>query len=525
MIQDFATAAAEVEQPVFDLCIVGTGAAGLCLAMQFAGTQYRVAVLEAGRRKINAQDQAVYESEFPAQPHGGSMHGRFRVFGGSTTRWGGQALPFNPIDFRARDWVPHSGWPVAAEEITGYYPAAGRFMLVGEGDYAGDVRAALNAGLPALDPARFTCQFSKFSRQPDLRRVYEQPLRAAANVVVLRGANLISLELAPALDHVGEAIVSSPELKRFRVRARVFVLAAGGIENARLLLASNRQIPAGVGNGRGLVGRFFQDHPGREIASVLSPRPDDLQRLFNIYHRRGVRFKPRFSTSARWQEEHRALSVSGVLLFECGPDSAFALLRDSLRDARQKGVDAGVIRRLLHGVGRSGELWPTLYQRWRFHRHYNPQPRIRVFVSAEQEPDPDSRVELSPARVDRFGMPLSVVHWRLSEMPARSIWQFLQDLREDFARLGLGEIVADADLSANAAAWKGTLLDNNHHIGTTRMGGTPEDGVVDARCQVHGIDNLYVAGSSVFPTGGHSNPTLTLLALALRLADRLKQIL
>ena len=524
MIQDFARAASS-GQEIFDLCVVGTGAAGLCLAMQFVGTQHRVVVLEAGGREISEQDQAVYECEFPTLPHGGAMSGRFRVFGGSTTRWGGQALPFNPIDFSARDWVPHSGWPLEAEEVSSYYPDAGRFMLVNEGDYGPDVSAAVHAEMPALDPANFTCQFSKFSRQPDLRRIYEQPLHAAPNIVVLRGANLISLELTTSLDHVVEAVVSSSELMRSKVKARVFILAAGGIENARLLLASNRQLPAGIGNQRGLAGRFFQDHPGREIATVRSSDPDKLQRLFNIYYRGGVRYKPRFSTSAQWQVEHRALSVSGVLLFECGPDSAFALLRDSLRDARLRGVDAGVIRRLLRGLTKSGELWPTLYHRWRFHRHYNPQPQIRVFVSAEQEPDPESRVALSSSRVDRFGMPLSVVHWRLSELPARSIWYFLQTLTEDFHRLGLGEIVADTDLSADFGGWKNSLVDNNHHIGTTRMSETPDSGVVDANCRVHGVDNLYVAGSSVFPTGGHSNPTLTLLALALRLANRLKQVL
>ena len=525
MIRDFAEAATGIEPEVFDLCIVGTGAAGLCLAMQFASTQYRVAVLEAGGRDISAHDQAVYESEFPALPHAGAMTGRFRVFGGSTTRWGGQALPFNPIDFRPRDWVPHSGWPLEADAVTAYYPAAGKFMLVGEGGYAGEVGAALGAEMPALDPARFTCQFSKFSRQPDLRRIYEQPLRAATNITVLRGANLISLELTPTLDHVCEAVVSSPDLKRSRVQARIFILAAGGIENARLLLASNRQIPAGVGNERGLVGRFFQDHPGREIASVVSPHPENLQRLFNIYYRGGVRFKPRFSSSAEWQTRQRVLSVSGVLLFECGPNSAFALLRDSLREARHNKMNARVLQRLLRGLAKSGELWPTLYHRWRHHRHYNPQPQIRVFVSAEQEPDPESRVELSSTRRDRFDMPLSVVHWRLSELPARSIWHFLQALRRDFQRLGLGDVVADADLTENFADWKDSLRDNNHHIGTTRMGDSPANGVVDAQCRVHGIDNLFVAGSSVFPTGGHSNPTLTILALALRLADRLKQVL
>ena len=525
MIQDFADAAANVEAQVFDVCIVGTGAAGLCLAMQFVGTRHRVAVLEAGSRQIMEENQAVYECELPVRSHGGSMAGRFRVFGGSTTRWGGQALPFNPIDFSARDWVPHSGWPLAADEVTRYYHAAGKFMLVGEGDYEQDVSAAVNAEMPALDPARFICQFSKFSRQPDLRRIYERSLLEATNIVILRGANLVSFELVPSLDRVNEAIVSSPELKRSKVRARVFILATGGIENARLLLASNRQIPSGVGNQHGLVGSFFQDHPGREIASVFSPRMENLQRLFNIYYRDGVRFKPRFSTTAEWQTKKRILSVSGVLLFECGPDTAFTLLRDSLRDARLQGVDAGVLRRFLRGLTRSGELWPTFYQRWRFHRHYNPQPQIRVFVSAEQEPDLESRVELSSSRRDRFGMPLSVVHWHLSEQPARSIWYFLQALKEDFRRLDLGEVVADGDLTENFADWKDTLLDNNHHIGTTRMSESPATGVVDAQCRVHGIDNLYVAGSSVFPTGGHSNPTLTLLALALRLADRLKQVL
>ena len=524
MIESFADAAEGIERETFDLCIVGTGAAGLCLAMQFAGTPYRVAVLEAGGRTITGESQAVYECETPELRHGGSSHGRFRVFGGSTTRWGGQALPFNPIDFCARPWVPYSGWPLAADAVAAYYPRAGQFMLVGDGDYAEDARADVRAEIPPLDPGHFLFQFSKFSRQPDLRRIYERPLRETTNVRVLREAHLLSLELAPGLDHVSEAVVSTPDLRRRKLRARVFVLAAGAVENARLLLASNRQLPEGIGNRHGLVGRFFQDHPGREIASVTTTQPDRLQRLFNIYYREGVKFKPRFSTAAAWQTAHRALSVSGVLLFESAPTSAFNLLRDALHDARLKGVNADVFRRALRGLGKSGELLPTVWQRW---RHGRTTIRSRASGVRFRRTGAGPRVAgpafHHPGRSFRHAV--DRVEMAALGVAGKEHLAFFGGAHGGFPAAGVRRDRGGRRRDTDFAAWKDSLYDNNHHMGTTRMSHAAADGVVDPDCRVHGVDNLYVAGGSVFPTGGHSNPTLTLLALALRLADRLKQTL
>ncbi|MEO6741102.1 MAG: GMC family oxidoreductase [Chthoniobacteraceae bacterium] len=507
----------------FDVCIIGSGAAGLCIANELALTGASVVLLEAGRHRDDEESQSCYAVELPELEVFGATQGRFRVPGGSTTRWAGQALPLDPGDFEARPWVPFSGWPIGYREVERYYRQAAAFMFVDEMDYQEHLASTLGARIAAFDPSVIRHQFSKFSLRPDLRLSYLPKLEQSANVTVVTGANMVSLNLSGSSDTIESVSLVSYAGLTAKMSASKYVLCCGAIENARLLLASRDHRSAGVGNEHGLVGRFFQDHPGCHVGTIASRDPDTLQDLFNIYYRKGMRYKPRFSPSPELQGERRILNISGVLLFEQKPDSAFAVLRDAARDARKGRISLPKLAQVFGGIGELGQLTQFVWSRFSKGRHYNPNAEIRLAFSAEQEPDPESRIMLSTKANDRFGMPLAVVQWRLTESVARTIWEFSHVVADEMRRLRLGEVVFYPWMNKDFATWKDSLRDNNHHIGTTRMGAKPEDGVVDGDCRVHSVANLYIAGSSVFPTGGHSNPTLTLLALAMRLADHLKQ--
>ena len=174
-------------------------------------------------------------------------------------------------------------------------------------------------------------------------------------------------------------------------------------------------------------------------------------------------------------------------------------------------------------MSEAGQLAKAAWWRYARGRHYNPGCVLRLAMSSEQPPDPESRILLSSSARDRLGLPRTVVHWRLTEAPAKAIWEFSQVVAGEFQRLGMGRVEFDEWFTPQLDSWKDSLLDNNHHMGTTRMSAEPAEGVVDIHCRVHSVNNLYLGGSSVLPTGGHSNPTLTLLALVVRLADHIKR--
>ncbi|MEA2736618.1 MAG: hypothetical protein QOE14_3069, partial [Humisphaera sp.] len=259
MIQDLEQLDAAAAPIECDICVIGTGAAGLAIANELLDTNLRLVFLEGGGADHEPASQDLYQSLVTGHPFAGHMTGRFRVLGGSTTRWGGQALRLTPIDFQPRDWVPHSGWPIRYDQLHDYYLRASRFLEVDELDFDRDLFRLLGTQPPGFDAARVHYHFSKWSPRPDLRLAHRAKLAASTRATLLLHANVTRIRLSGDHRHVDEVTVRSLGGRSATVRAKQFVLCAGGIETARILLANNTQQPAGIGNGRDLVGRFFQD--------------------------------------------------------------------------------------------------------------------------------------------------------------------------------------------------------------------------------------------------------------------------
>ena len=308
MIHDFQSEEG-LESLQADVCIVGAGAAGISVAKEFTGTPISVVLLEGGGPKAEKATQELYRSESIGVEHK-AFDGRSRIFGGTTTLWAAQASPFDPIDFEERDWVPHSGWPIGLEDIRPYFKRVEDIMQVNHSERDNLAWPRPNSGLPVYESEELRFVYSQFSPQPNFAIAYKKELEDSKNVRVLLHANATHLHLranSEALDRVEYKALSG---KTGRVSAKYFILCCGGIETARLMLASNSVEAKGVGNRHDLVGRFFQDHIHMRAARVL---PRDRKKFMNyfrsVYDDGGVRYCPKFASTENFQRREK-LSTS-----------------------------------------------------------------------------------------------------------------------------------------------------------------------------------------------------------------------
>jgi choline dehydrogenase-like flavoprotein len=519
MIVDLREAAASIRK-TFDVCIVGSGAAGLALASEMARGALNVIVLESGGMEFEPPTQALYDVDISGLLHPGSTQGRFRVCGGSTTKWGGQALPLMASDFEPREWVPLSGWPISFAQLGPYYERASRFLLLDGMNFDSDLFRYLRTQPPGFDGEQIWYHFSKWSPKPSVREHYLPAIREANNCTLLLHANVTDIVLEPGFGRVREIEVKSLDGHKAAIRAKAFVLCAGGIETARLLLSSRKQQANGIGNEHDLVGRYFQDHPSAMVGWLNSKAPGRAQRWLNVFHRRGLKYSVRCTATRQWQVRHRTLNVSMGTTF-VQDDATLQNLKDvytAIRGRRLDGVAGKMWRAALHP-------WAAISPAYHFLVHgrsYAPGARMRIGLTSEQEPNPESRILLSD-ELDTLGIPRANVRWKLTELTLHTMRKYVETLREQFRRAGIGEIEVDPWLFDDAAQWTEHTTDQFHHMGTARMNDSPRAGVVDKNCKVHGIANLYIGSAAVFPTSGHSNPTLTFIALCMRMSDRLKQ--
>ena len=504
-----------------DVCVIGAGAAGITVAREFIGTGYSVVLLEAGGRRFDAADQEPYRSEIVGLAHKGVHDGRARVAGGTTSLWAGQCLPLFDCDFAARGWVPLSGWPIRRADLAAYYARAERVMEVPHAAY--DATAWPRAAVPDLPAsAGLRLAFSQFTRTPNFWDKYGDALRAAENVRIVTHAHVVELAATPTADAVRAVRCRGAGGSVFDVVATSVVVCCGGIESARLLLVSDSVDPAGVGNRHDVVGRYFQDHPG--IAFPIQVlRREQFAAWYNGFSRGGIKYAVKLVAGDDLQQQEGMLNVAAEVFYTAADNDPITAAKVILRSVRRPELRRQVPRALKQSLARPHRV---LRAAW---RHYVARQPASVGsgppmlgCGVEQLPNPDSRVTLSDQR-DGFGVRRTRLDWRLTELETRTMVTFARRVRAMWATQGLATVDVDVvPMAGRDLGLHGGYVDANHHIGTTRMGTDPKTSVVDANCRVHGYTNLYIASSSVFPTGGCSNPTLTVLALTIRLCDRLK---
>jgi len=481
-----------------DLAIIGGGPAGISLALAMADSGQNVLLVESGGLKFEAPTQALYQGSESGVSYYPLDSGRLRFLGGSTNHWGGWCRPLDAIDFESRSSVPHSGWPFARKEIEPYLERAQTMVEAGPWIYDGADSAASDSGpVIKLGEGGVYTSWFQFSKTKNgilpthFGERYQNELKQAPHVTPLLNANVTGVRLskdAGQVDHLDAATLSG---NRFTIKPRYVVLAAGAMENARLMLASNDVAAAGVGNGNDLVGRFFADHPiPRNVATLVlfdghcAPYYSNFLTLPN-----GAVLRAALSPKAEFLERHGVVGSLTTVENEVKLDEfAIAAVETT---AGALGVDASKARAFSLGCG------------------------------MELLPDPDRRLTLSSAR-DALGLPRLNLNMSITD-------DDFARFRLTLAELGRQLLAAKSGMLhlsySSRGEWLKTMDWGNHHLGTTRMHVDPKNGVVDADSKVHGLGNLYVAGSSVFPTYGSSNPTMNLVALTLRLGDHLKKVM
>lgn len=498
------------------ICIVGAGAAGITLAVELARAGLQVLVLESGNMQLEGGTQRLYEMKQTGLRYFDMTTCRLRYFGGTTNHWGGYCRENDPIDYEGRPDIGVPAWPILYRDILPYVKRAGEFLgLSREGfDPLTNARAhnVSPGDLIEAKSSKFTTKVFQIARRRRVHDLYEEDLKRYSSIDILLNANVVHIQLSSDGGRVVSVDVRVIGGKSCRIRAGRFVLTTHAVEAARLLLASNDVHKEGIGNRHDHVGRYFMEHP--QVVSGLMFPTENFPRLYN-YH-----WALRHSLNANLGFSEEVLRAEDVLQYYCRfvPVYEHDLARDAVRHLKKafwSPADISAIKSL-------GAVLGDVPNAMRFvsSRMGMDTGRIVAFRldhRIEQAPNPSSRIVLTD-ELDDIGVRKAVLHWELNDLDFHTFRRSQQVLVDEFTRLGLARFDAP-DLTADMV--KQGVKGHYHHIGTTRMSSDPRNGVVDANCRVHGIDNLYVCGSGIFPTSGYSGPTMMIFAFAMRLADHL----
>jgi len=527
-----------------DLLIIGAGPAGITVAKQFANTSIRVTLLESGGESYDyaAQDlNRGITTGLPVEPLDAS---RLRLFGGTSNHWAGWCRPFEAEDFESREDWPESGWPISREDLNKYYNTATKLCQLPTNKFddlnywrsqpGGSKLNKLN-----LNKKRLLTSIFQISPPTRFGEAYHKELKQADNIRVILNATVLELlrsnnsSINTSTKTISGARVTTPDKLKFTVNARITVLAVGGVETSRLLLLSTNVHPDGAGNENDLVGRYFMDHPWlRSISYLRFQKPGTNWPLY--FDKTKVADTKIFATLTPSPELKKHEHIGGFRLWlrpsrvsSAGLDSARTIIND-LKQGQLSDDLTEHITNIFSDVDTLADVtYKSLFQTRQspfLHTKKTNDPYLGAFIdlNIEQRPNPDSRLTLDTS-IDIFEQQKIKLDWRLHDTDWHTAKTALNIAAQEFGRIGAGRV--HVPLEGNTPDWPALITSSNHHMGGARMASSPNQGVVNSNCRVHSVANLYIAGSAVFPTSGYANPTLTIVALSLKLADHLLEAL
>ncbi|MCZ6888765.1 MAG: GMC family oxidoreductase [Gammaproteobacteria bacterium] len=510
-----------------DVCIVGAGAAGITIARLLAATGSDICLLESGDLVPDRATQKLCAGDVIGLPADMLCAEQFRCFGGTTHKWSGYCQPLDRLDFEARDWVDNSGWPITLTDLLPWYRRAQTVCELGPFRYQSATWEEHGLALPSLRSESLEYRFWQLSPPTRFGEVYRENLARLSNVRVFLNATVIGIELRE--DRSGISFVTAAAMggNRARIHATHFVIACGSIETARLLLESGVAGTRAEDHGGGAVGRFFMTHAQITVGTVFPTHGlEGYRALFDSLplYRPAFRHSGNgdlvigFGVAAPFQRANKTLNCS--LRLVPIPVPSYNALREVYGDVFAGRRPRELVKRLGSALLDLDGFLEAMYQ-----RVANGQPRVSAFAilaTVEDAPNPQSHVSLTSKR-DTLGMRRVLVDWRLTPQCKDTLRQATKLLSDAAPRLGLGQVQTEKWLNDDDA-WPAALQGGlGHHVGTARMSDSPATGVVDRNCRVHAMSNLFVAGGAVFATSGSANPMLTIVALALRLADHIEK--
>lgn len=494
------------------VCVIGGGIAGLVLAMRLAHNGISVHLLEAGGLTQEDRSQDLYRVNMKSEVHLGATEGRYRTFGGSSTRWGGQLLPFTSDVFLPPSKTPSLPWPIQGSDLEPFYAEVQRMLGVNSLPFTADLLPALNRSKAPVS-SDVTVRFSKWI--PFKRRNLADSLGAEALVhplvTVFTHANAAQLEASSHPGHIGSLKVLNYDGREFRFSATHFVVCAGTIESSRLLLCS-----PDVPNPHDQIGRYFHDHMSYHAAKFVSPGRERVLDLYGPFFVDGTMHTVKLEASPTLRSQESLQNVMAHVVIMEPEDSGVAAIRSLLRSLQRRNLKEAILANLmpvLRGAGDVARLW--YYSRFKGRRAVSKRATLMLNIDVEQAPHPDNRISLSATETDAIGLPRTILDWRVRAPELDTAARYTPIVRKYLSAAGVDSL--EWDRSAPA------MVDTYHMMGGLRMGVDPASSVVDINLKVHGVSNLHIASCAVFPSGSSSNPTFTLIALTLRLADQLTE--
>jgi choline dehydrogenase-like flavoprotein len=483
MLHDLNESWSRISEAQYDVCICGTGPAGITTARKLASRGRRVLLIEGGGTSFSDESQNLYNGKNIGRPYWFlEVGGRLRYFGGTSNHWTGRCGIFDAIDFEQREYFGMPGWPISRQEVMACLEEAQDILdisgkkLTPFRDPQFETSSFVQSGYGLSAPTRFSEKYGAELAKSDMIDMYYN-------------ANLVDIRLHDNLNQVKELIVENFANRKITISAKSYVLALGAIETARILLNSDRQVEGGVGNRTGMVGRCFMEHLNVDIGRFIVTDP-------TFWQRKNVELAP---TETFLRENNVG---NGIIAF----------------GANSEPVSYGKLRVIKQFLRETGCALPDMAALVRGIVDFDCPGDGLVTSMIEQTPNPSSCISLS-SDVDRFGLRRAQLDWELNDRDRRTIRILATNAAQEMAKLNrarvqLAPFITDRDLEIDVGG-------HCHHMGTTRMAANPKFGVVNEDCRVHELQNLYLIGSSVFPSGGGTNPTLTIVLLALRLGEHL----
>lgn len=500
------------------VCIIGAGAAGISLALRLAKTISDVVLIESGSFEIDGATQGLYNGRNLGLPYYSLTSSRLRYLGGTTNHWGGYCRANDPVDYEGRPELNLPKWPINDKDLAPYIAEASALIGVENMHFSpGQTVRARGMSVETLAENESEILKTKvflLARKLRFGAEFRSELEQSPNLRVVLNLNATKIRLNESGTTVEQVVAQTMDGKSITLRAGQFVLCCHAIENARLMLDSDDVQTAGVGNATDQVGRYFMDHihihASRLIPTDRFPRVYDYRTALKANINANLSFTDDFTRSAR------------LLQYYCRFNPVFVSqeARDALAALHRDAFEPGSLAYLRDIRTAVSELNGTVRKFLKFADIlYSPPDYYVMEHRIEQAPNPESRVVLSD-RKDALGSRVADLDWRILDLDVESFAKGQAEIGRELAAMGWGRI-EEEEITRDLVEER--VEGHYHHIGTTRMGDTPATGVVDRNCKVFGVDNLYVAGSSVFPTAGYSGPTMMIVALSLRLADHLAE--
>lgn len=513
-----------------DICIVGGGAAGITLALEFCDQNFKVLIVESGEKKFTHRNQHLSSSKDIGIPSGSLMFSQRRQFGGTTVKWAGRCRPLDEIDFLQKKWIPYSGWPYQKKDLDPYYERSLKVFKLDE----------LNYSIFAEEPdgwfedlskrSDFTSKTFLVSSAINFALVYGPKIEKSSNIQIMLKANVTNINLDPSGEEVNSLTCRSVHGKSFFVTSAVYILAAGAIESTRLLLSSDQVHKNGVGNQNDLVGRFYMDHAHFGSGAFVDPVKKLNIRKENIQtFGKNAQRSPLYLALGLKEEyllNNKMTNASGLLVhrnwnkiqdvYYSSVGVAFQSIYDILRHYIYPDIKF-LIKNIILLLKHIPDLFQYLINI--LISFMKKDTWVGIHSQFEQVPNPESRIKLSSTK-NEIGQANIIIDWKLNSQDIDNLKRYHVEMKANLEKMGLAINLFPIDYDDNG--YPKRLIPGKHHMGTTRMNNNPKLGVVDENCKIHGISNLFISSSSVFPTSGQANPTMTIVALAIKLADHIK---